>query len=118
MLSQTRFSELYRIKKQGDRGIRSNHPEYQMIVAAEHRFFECAIRQHHRITGQYPTVLRFPPPANDAEAAVQIVARAWMSEEHGRPIPIVYTGASPKPPHRIPHAFRVARRTMLIRRRG
>ena len=118
MLSQSRFSELYRIKKQGDRGVRPEHPDYALIVAAEHRFFECAIRQHRRITGQYPTVLHFPPPANDAEAAVQIVARNWMSEEHGRPIPVVYTGARVMPPHRIAHAFRVARRTLLIRRRG
>lgn len=117
MLRQGRLSELYRIKKQGDRGIAADHPDYALIVAAEHRFFECAIRQHHRITGQYPTVLHFPPPANDAEAAVQIVAQNWMAEEHGRPIPIVYTGAGVSPPHRIAHAFRVARRTLLTRRR-
>ena len=117
MLSQARFDELYRIKKQGDRGAPDVHPDYALIVAAEHRFFERAIRQFRRITGRYPTILRFPPPANDAEAAVQIVARDWMSKEHGRPIPVVYTGGRSTPPHRIAHAFRVARRTILIRRR-
>ena len=117
MLSQARFNELYRIKKQGDRGIRPVHPDYPLIVAAEHRFFERAIRQYRRATGHYPTILRFPAPANDAEAAVQIVARDWMSEEHGRPVPIVYSGSRATPPHRIAHAFRVARRTLLIRRR-
>ena len=114
MLSKARFTEIFDIKCNGDAGV-AFHPDYAAIKEAERRFVDVPIIEHHLATGEYPDKLVFPHPRNEIEAATQWVASSWLQELLGRPVAIHYTTPPIKPPKRVAHAFRVARRKLFRR---
>lgn len=115
MLTTARYREISNLWANGI------EPIANQVKSAMDRFWTPLIAFEAR-TSQWPHVLRFPRPANDVEAAMQLFAFEYTRVQVSHPVVIEYeTPPTPRVSdfrsarlrNRLGHAWRVTKMTLL-----